>query len=493
MVGPEAPMWWWLACRQDEVERSAEVRSVEVEDGPTEVDRVLVVELGEAAPVAARCTSGDDPQERHLVESAGAGTRHELRFQGLAADTVYECEVSALPSGRAAVVELTTGAPRVEFPRLEVERDAALEMTGDYTLTQWIDGACNWETGGWLVIFDADGAPRWWYRLNPGVWVDVESLYDPADGTILWGGGDDHEYGAPTVVDLWDGDVERVRFPGWENTRFTHDAKRLPDGTVLMLDNRNITDGETQWKGFGVGRYDLDADERIYDLGSQRYFDEGVLGPPRGDHDPYHVNWVDWVAGPDDDRIYLSLCSDWSILSLDADSGDVRWKLARGEGWTVVDAAGQDLGEGALPQCQHGNELVGDDHLLVYDNGQSRDHSQVVEWRIDAAAHRAVRTWSWTEPGWHEGTLGDVDDLGGGRVLVTQAHPECWTDTPGDRSAIVEVDRASGRVAHRLTFPRTQDTNYRAQRIDGCDLFSDVRTCPARAERERELARQLGW
>jgi hypothetical protein len=83
--------------------------------------------------------------------------------------------------------------------------------------------------------------------------------------------------------------------------------------------------------------------------------------------------------------------------------------------------------------------------------------------------------------------------LANGRILVTQAHPECWAEIEGDRSAIVEVDRETGQVASRLLFPESEDTIYRSERYDGCLLMSSTLACPELAERRDALAGQVGW
>jgi hypothetical protein len=385
--------------------------------------------------------------------------------------------------------------PSPGLPQLSVEVDTQLGMTGYWTLLSYLDGACSWSDHGWLVLYDAQGVARWWYELHAGNWIDVEALYHPEDQQIVWGGGLENEVGRASFVDLWAGDTYATAFPGWHHTRFSHDAKRLPDGRVLTLDYRDAVAEGLSWLGVGVRLHDPLTDTVLYDLDGQRYVDEGWLDPPRSetDLDPYHANWVEWVEHEDGPRVYVSLCKDWSILSIDADSGELRYKLARGEGWTVLDEAGLELGEDELPQCQHGNEVIGDDVLLLYDNGSARDESRILELALDPEARIARRLWQWSELGWHEGTLGDVDVLEGGRLLVTQAHPECWTHTPGDRSAIVEVDRATGRVASRLTFPSVEDTIYRSERYGGCTLMSSTLACPGLAARREELGKRVGW
>ncbi|MEQ1564109.1 MAG: aryl-sulfate sulfotransferase [Myxococcota bacterium] len=491
------PLSWLaaLGCQRPEgdgSDRPEPALTVTVAPGRLANDLELGVVTSEAAPVAALCTGEDDPTERHLVESTAAATSHALRFQGLRPDTTYTCAVAATdPAGRATEITASTG-PSPEFPVLATEVDPQLGATGHYTLLSYMDGACTYGER-WLLLYDAAGAVRWWYALPDTLWIDVEALYDPTDRTVVWGGGDSTS-GRARIVDLWAGDTYVSDFAGWDTLVYSHDAKRRPDGQLLTLDYRETTDGVETWLGFGMKLHDPVTRTVSWDLSSQRYFDEGWLPSGGGADDPYHANWFEYVTDPTlGDRLYLSLCTDQSLMSFDVATGDVRWKLGRGLGWTVVDAEGQPLSEDELPQCQHGNEVLAPDLLLVYDNGQQRSESRIERWRIDPQAHVATREWLWTEPGWHEGTLGDVDLLANGRLLVTQAHPECWSESPGDLSEVVEVDPATGQVAGRMAFPDVRDTLYRAERYDGCAMLSSLAACPALAQRAEDLAPLVGW
>jgi hypothetical protein len=367
-------------------------------------------------------------------------------------------------------------------------------MTGYWTLLPYEDGG---GCGGisYLLLYDGDGVPRWWYRMPAGLFVDVEALYHPEDGAIVWGGGGDRD-GAARIVDLWEGD--RYVSPSWPRSLYHHDAKRLRDGRLLTLEATTDASGSAVWSGFAIRAHDPTSGVVSLELASQRYVDEGWLrrgGTWWGDFDPYHANWIEHLDDPvGGDVVYVSLCNDRSIMSLDAATGDVRWKLEDGAGWTMLDPTGAPAPAWfAAPQCQHGLEVLERDLFLVYDNGQDRAFSQVTQLRVDAEAKTATVEWQWTEPGWKESTLGDVDDLGNGRVLVTQAHPECWSDSPGDRSAIVEVDRATGLVASRLEFPDPGHVTYRAERYDGCALFGNLTACPELLPRANELGEIVGW
>jgi hypothetical protein len=475
-----------------EVSPALEVLDVTVVDGRLGVDRALLVQLNQAATVAALCTADDDPTEQHLVVSDTPATDHELRFQGLLPRSYYTCQVAPtcprMAEPAASVPVPTGGVP--PLPQLEVEVDPNLGMTGYWTLLSHLDGACS-PSDRHLILYDGEGVARWWEELPDSIWIDVEALYHPEDDAIVWGGGDDAE-GRARVVDLWHGETAALPLPP-EDTEFSHDAKRLPDGRLLTLDYRPNDWNNATFTGFGVQIHDLATGRIDFDLSSQRYVDEGSL-PGAFWGDAYHANWLEWV--PDavqGDRLYVSLCYEWSILAIDPATGDLRYNLARDQGWTVLDEAGAEIGEDALPSCTHGNEVVGDDALLVYDNGRALDYSQITEWSLDPATRTAQRTFQWSEPDWYETTLGDVDDLGNGRILVTQAHPECWTSNQGDVSEIVEVDRATGAVASRLRFPTSSHTTYRAERYDGCAIMSNTRACPELAAQAEALAPLVGW
>ncbi len=467
--------------------------------GPAPNQLLLTVTTSSPANVAATCSADGDPTEVHLVEASG-GVRHELRFLGLLQDTTYTCRaVATCPTSAApsAPVVHTTGAPPEDLPELEVEVDPSLGMTGHWTLAPWlVDGCLHFRSPSWLVIWDARGRPRWWWPLAPDVYVDLEVLYDPATGLVGWGGGESPR-GAYNEIHPWDGVVYEAVLPDWDGNLFTHDGHRASTTRVMTLqtvDNHDAANRRT-WNGFGIRAIDPTAgDEVTFQFDSQRYVDEGHL--PEGrilpfplDVDPYHANWIQWLDTPRGPELYVSLCYAQQILAIDGDDGSLLWQLGAGLGWTVLDESGAPMSDQQLPQCQHGAEALGGDAFLIYDNGQLRQQSSLSEWRIDGATKTAQRTFYWTEDGWNEPFLGDADDLGNGRALITQADVGCPDPKEAFlHSRITEVDRATGRVASRMTFPEATDGTYRSQRIDGCALFSSAEACPAVAERIAELA-----
>ena len=441
-------------------------------------DTVLVaaVEVAEPSAVVVACTHNEDSDKVFFAESEALETSHTLHLSGLIANSSYTC--SAAPvcpfiAGGAATVNYQTSVPPTALKRLTPSINPALGMTGSWTLAPFSNG------GTWIVIWDRDGRVRWWWPTPNSVGLDVEALADVGDDAIVWGGGYSSD-GRVQVVDMIDGSVSYAfEPPGWEEDCFHHDAKRVEDDrlmTLEMVDNFPTSGGGSSWEGFRIRMVDQATDVVSFDFNSQTLVDDGTLEPGFGD--VYHANWVDFRDTPTGGRVYASLCFSEQIVAIDEATHEALWLLGQGLGWTVLDANGSPLPDSALPQCQHGLEVDSTgDTLLVYDNGRNRVESRASEWHIDGTTKTATRLWNWTEPGWFESILGDIDWLDNDRVLVTQASlfsPE-----------IVEVDRATGQVASRFTV--ASSAMYRAHRYNGCDFFSSVDECDATAERYDEL------
>jgi hypothetical protein len=116
------------------------------------------------------------------------------------------------------------------------------------------------------------------------------------------------------------------------------------------------------------------------------------------------------------------------------------------------------------------------DRLFVYDNG-SAGRSRAVAYTLDPAAREATQVFEWTEPTWFEPYWGDADETPDGTVLIAMAHAWCLGGALDHPGALVEVDEATGEVVWRLDFLDSDDSTYRAQRIDGCAIFANERYC----------------
>jgi hypothetical protein len=466
-------------CLPDEAVR---VLTFEIEPADN-MQAAVDVTLSARADVAVVCVLEEDPNEVHLLEGQDQD-QYSFQLGGLLADADYHCTaVASCPTSLEAPVtaELHTRPTPWYTPTATARTHPNLQMTGAYTLTN-AQPDC---TGGpdrdqWLVIWDPRGRPRWLHTLPPHLNAGIEARWHGGN-TIVWGGGD-HTSGAPAVVDLFEGELFKTTFPGSSDVTFHHDGKQIADGRMLTTEESL----EQDWASFQLRLVDTETGSVDWYYHSDQGVAQGALTPQGyyDSEDPWHLNWADIVG----EQAIVSLCHAWVIAAIDIPTSQVAWKFGMDGDFRLVDPEGALLAWQDFPQCQHGLEYDGTS-LLVYDNGSVNRWSRATEYTLDTEAMVATKTWEWSEPGWFETSMGDVDWLTADhrRVLVTQAHPECFSPSPGWVSQIVEVDKPSGEAVHRLIFDEDETTTYRAERLGGCDIFSNAALCDELAERLRRI------
>lgn len=471
---------WVDPCLPD---AAVELLALEVaEAGVAPTQQAFAATVSTDSTVAVVCVNDADPADVLFEESEVAGIFHELRLAGFLPGATYTCSAAATcPQQVGAPLTVTAAIAKApnDFVALEVEVDAKVGMGGFWTLMPYSEEAFGQRS--YISIWDDQGRARWWWEMPSGVGKWVEALYHPDRDAIAWGGGF-HANGRPQLVSLWDGVVDGFDPAGWNREEYHHDGKLLPDGRFLSLEIRENRAGNTTWDGFGIRAQDLKTREVTFEYDSQKAVDDGVLEEGSGGwggSDPYHANWMEWVETAEGPMVYVSLCLSKQIMAIDATTGEAPWLLGAGLGWSVVDADGNDLGDDALPQCQHGLEVSPEGNFLIYDNGQTRRQSYAGEWRIDGETKTATRLWEWTESGWHEDYMGDIDYLGDDRIFVTSA-------TEWGIAELMDVHLATGVVGSRMTFSNGGFT-YRAERYDGCAFFHHAGACASRMQRLDEL------
>jgi hypothetical protein len=430
----------------------------------------VTVTLSEPAAVAVACTLRADPTEVHLVEGADPLIDHTLRLAGLLADEDYDCVAAAIcPTSPAPATPftVTTGANPAILPSVTTTTfDPG--AGSEYVLVNHSDD-CSWQTQR-LLVLDRDGRVRWWFGTPQWVGPSVEFVFHGGT-SFAWGGGwSPNELGRPRLVDLYDGETydSAVAIPDFATSRFHHDGKLLDDGRLLTLEEVPLTGGGFGLVGFRVRRIDPVTNTVDFDYHSQRGLDEGHL--PGGFGDAWHANWVDIVDINGQEVLLVSLCN---------------------LGWTVaIDVATGAPLSGEFPQCEHGLEYDAG-HLLVYDNGTGRRYSRATEYQLDELTSTATLLWTWTEPDWYETTLGSVDWMPGGRVLIGMGHAECFSSNRGDRTTVVEIDPTTGTKLWEARYDAVEEMAYRADWADACALFANARYCPDVATRLTALAGPL--
>ncbi len=443
--------------------------------------RDLSVALDAAAGLRLVCTRVDRPEEQHLVEREAVALQHDLLLAGLLADTSYDCVATPLCEGGLDGASsghlLTTDTQDEPLPELTLEGTP----DGPYLLLNHAQ-VCSRAMPNRLLLYDAEGRLRWSYGGIPdGVALGLGVDYLGA-GVFLWGGGDSTE-GAATLVDLRGEVVYRSAFEGSDGLRFHHEARQLSDGSLLTLAEAPNHDADTQWTGFVLHVHDPETGQLTWTWNSQQGVDAGRLEPGHGD--AYHANWAD--VDLDARRATIALCKPRQLIAVDIDTDEVAWVAGPQGDLALVDDAGAPLDEDDWPQCQHGLEILGG-QVLTFDNGVDREQSRLSIFAIDTAAGTYTRTWSWTEDGFWEAALGDVDHLPDGRILAARGHVPCIEGNEAGYSEILAVDPARGVVDWRVRFGDEQDSVYRVERVDACDVLPNSLACPEVAARLAALA-----
>lgn len=440
------------------------------------------ITLSGEASVAVACTLDRAPAEVHLVESDAASTSHTLQMGGLLAGETYQCSVAPVCptlSGKPTSVVLETRAS--SDPGLPSVNVVTHESTAgrDYVLMNH-----QLDQGGptqRMVVFDRDGQVRWHaQRENSGNAVS----FQPASGMMTIAGGwfpggawqgrplQIGPFGSDVVYDLGD-DI-----PDPDASYFHHDGRELPDGRFLTLEETPVPNGNGGMIDAMRVRIVNPATGSVdFDWNSQAAMEAGILTRGSNQGDVYHANWVDLQTVNGQEVVYISVCFQNQIVAVDVATGNVRWTLGAEGDFRAVDTLGNDLGRDGFMWCSHGLQVEGD-RLLVYDNGRDpRPFSRATEYQIDEAARTATLVWEYTEPNWYEQSLGGVDWTLRGDVMIGMGHGESFSQSPGDRTTVVEADGSTGNKLWEMQFNDVRDMSYKVDAIDPCAIFSNAKYC----------------
>ncbi len=457
----------------------------------------FTVDVGGPEDVFVACTSAEEPLEKHLVESSGPATSHELVLRGLLANTTYTCVARSMCGTEAPTLsaEVTTGRP-ADVPILTATHTPGEAMSGAYTMFNQ-QGGCGPNSMMYLGIVDPDARLRWLYEVGDHLVLDVDfQLMDP--NTVHLGGGwgvfdeDQGNLGVFRDVDLSGNTLLERTEPDY-GLGFNHHSEALADGTYLTITGDIDTNGVREWNGAAVELWHP-TNGVVWSWNSNALALAGEVDPPTIIDElllpsPYHPNASTLITDTLGDALWLSIYGYQELWRIDRATGERTHVFGQGGDFTLVDPAGDPLPDSEYTWVQHGIDYKPDGHVLAYDNGVGRpggSYSRVVEYQLDLSTNRATRLWDWTEPGWYDTVVGDADYLPNGNVLVTQGFSRCVEIIANDVSEIVEL-RPPDTVVSRITWPSSSWGVYRSERYDGCAVFANARYCDAVATRWTEL------
>ncbi|MGL5811258.1 MAG: aryl-sulfate sulfotransferase [Nocardioides sp.] len=475
----------------DTSESAAEVTtqtSASSASGPVEVEvtpdpdnsLILHVEVrtDEPSGVVLQYASADTAQ-RALTSSAKQNV-HGFTVVGLRAETEYAFAAARLNPGakqddkmteESAPVSFPTGALPEGVPEVEASTSAPSgEGQGSESGITFfgVGGQAGQPAEGpEYVGVDPDGQVVWY--------LDSEERANPNPVIRDLGNGEVLAFFADSIQQLTlSGEVVRTwdmsGVEGWH-----HDAVLMPGGGVLALAPARRTIDGADLRGDTIAETDENG-EVVWEWSSFEHLDTsrfpGELSTTEartGGLDWTHANAV--FYDEKSDEILLSSRSQGWVVNIDHATGEIRWIAGDSVGVDApYDAPFLTLESGTWTTAQHAATWTADGDLLVYDNrnesGGETDNSRAVIYDIDAEAGTASQTFEHVGPKYTR-SLGDVDELDGGNILMTSGGPGS-----DDVAHLIEVNRDGDRVWEATTEERI----YRSERMPWADIAQEVTT-----------------
>ena len=313
---------------------------------------------------------------------------------------------------------------------------------------------------GLAVAVDALGAPVWFIEPPERI-GDLRLL---ANGRVLYlvGGG-----GGGRAFEATLGGQIAWASPDDADLRLHHDVFPMPSGNYLSLAYELqdvLVESELQsWVGSRIVELDRTDNQVVwewnpFDHYSTLDFDPTTMENPGvgganfpGAYDWTHQNAVIYDAG--ENSVYTSTRQLSRVTRIDYATGDIVYNMG-----FAMPSGETDFGDN-LFSFQHAPELQANGNMLLFDNGNRRDHiDQTAETGISKAVEVAFNgtpptgasiVWEWTVPDYAP-AFGDACRLPGGTTLVTSVPTGRSTRwMPGNGSLAPRAARPAQNLSRR--------------------------------------------
>lgn len=412
---------------------------------------------------------GFDPAESRYVSRCGRGA-NPIRVESgegteVAVDSAppkqgdFQIDAGAAPGEDFEIVVTESGKRRTyEVRCLPADFPAwRFESVGDAEPGLFVVSfKASREERPWVIVFDQDGAPRWWYSPSTrSLWAQVLG-----DGSIAWARSFGDGYGLDPRM------AHEVHSPDGELLRLVRTRGSIIDGhEFLERGNGNVLVDSYVPETADLRRYggprraaivlaevqELDPRGRVLwrwnSRGKVALSETGrwwrnVLSNPRrrlqgrAAFDPLHINSIEPRGS---EEVVISTRHTDAVYGIDRASGEIRWKLGglqTGKSLRIVgDPASKLLGG------QHDARIGADGRLSIYDNGKDRPRRpRVVFYRLELEQGRARYLGQLNDAAVKTShCCGSARQLPGGGWLVS------WGDNP----LVTGFDR-EGKIAFRL-------------------------------------------
>lgn len=445
-----------------DVSLDAQSVAISVEAHPATSLGAIVSVVTEAPTELTVVFSSPDTRERSVV-SAEASAAHQFEIVGLRADTEYQFAAHIDGGASSEAATFTTGALPQNAPTIDVVEALSSPSDSD-GITFFGAPAARGEEADGPVYFGVDSEGFIvWYLNDDGARANQDPFIRNLDGEILAVLSDSVERLTLGGEVLETRDLSAV-------SQWHHDAILLPSGNTLAL-GRSVQDVDgVEVQGDVITEVDSDGaviwEWSTFDhLDLDRY--PGPLslreGLASGAVDWTHANSLSFDEGTN--QILMSVRSQNWVVAVDHTTSEISWIAGDATGASAEFAdLFLELETGTWTSGQHAATLTSDGELLVYDNrnetGGESDNSRIVVYEIDTDARTATQTFEFVTPK-YTSSLGDVDELPNGNMLITAGGPGSSND-----AHLIEVTR-TGETIWEATMP---GRIYRSERITWAEI-----------------------
>jgi hypothetical protein len=310
----------------------------------------------------------------------------------------------------------------------------------------------------WVIVFDHDGVPRWWYR------PDTRALWGQilGNGDLVWARSFGDGYGLDPRM------AHEVRTESGKLLRLVrtggsivdgHEYRELANGNVLL---DSYTPETADLRRFGGPRRATIVSAEVQEVDpagkvlwrwnsrghislreTGRWWRSVLSNPRRRLHreafDPVHINSIEPRGSGE---VVISTRHTDAVYGIARATGEIRWKL----GGTPTAKSLRVVGDPAtkLLGGQHDARIDRRGRLTIFDNGKDRPRRpRVVFYRLDLGQRRALYRGQLNDPEVSRShCCGSARETSDGGWLVS------WGDNP-----LVTGFDPQGRIMFRLHLP----------------------------------------
>lgn len=387
-----------------------------------------------------------------------ASTEHSITVVGLRPETQYQfTSVMTTQSGEVITStpqSYTTPSLPFDLPNIELKSNTENSYSGVTFFS--ITGP-----NARFIGLDNAGQPIWYLHNN-----DVPMLS-----------------GSPTIKSLGEGklmlllnrevwviNIEGEILSSYELPSYHHEATILRNGNVAVLVNEYAEFNGNLLKGDRIQEYSTSG-QLVWEWSSFEHLDTSRLPGELstrivndGAFDWSHSNSI--YEQQDDGSLLLSVRSQSWVVNIDRNSGNINWILGSAEGIVKEGLSEKffNLQTGSWMSAQHAPMKTQNGDYLIYDNRNESElsgslhNSRAVKYQIDTSTMHANQVWEFVVDKYTQ-SLGDVDELPNGNILITAGGPG------GHENAYLVEAAAIQSLQPVWELHVNNDNIYRAERV----------------------------